>query len=290
LSRKISLIASAKDVESRGLEGEVDIGLGLWEIERKLWPVEKHYRLKSKQGLPQMATIDDLQAMSAVYDTDWAVAGGIDRADPMKKRTGARTIITFIAKGLAGSRSQPRFYDEEGAVPHYIYLLLHLVSIEDHSLEGLKNIISSAHSEYKGLDMITGERWGIWDLAKWCEEMDIPFEAVDPTYDRQKEAFSELYLVYNTGRFKTPPLGLPGFKQDDILKEEASVFDHDSDKHWFGSPQKMEKYGIQDDAMYSLGWGLYGAKLLTVDDFRARNPTLNFGLFVNPNGRSQGIL
>ena len=80
------------------------------------------------------------------------------------------------------------------------------------------------------------------------------------------------------------------FKQDDILKEEASVFDHDSDKHWFGSPQKMEKYGIQDDAMYSLGWGLYGAKLLMVDDFRARNPTVDFGLFVDPDGRTRGIL
>ena len=189
--------------------------------------------------------------------------------------------MTFIAKGLAGSRSQPRCYDKEGTIPHYINLLLHLVSIEDHSLEGLKNIGSLAHSGYKGIDMITGNRWGIWDLAKWSEEQDIPFEAVYPTYDRQKEAFSELYMVYNTGRFKTPPLGVPGFKQDDILKEEASVFDHDSDKHWFGSPQKMEKYGIQDNAMYSLGWGLYGAKLLTVDDFRARNPTVNFGLFAS---------
>ena len=30
----------------------------------------------------------------------------------------------------------------------------------------------------------------------------------------------------NTGRFKTPAAGVAGFMQDDILKEETSVFDH----------------------------------------------------------------
>ena len=74
------------------------------------------------------------------------------------------------------------------------------------------------------------------------------------------------------------------------MKEETSVFDNDSEKHWFGSPQKMEKNGVQDDAMYSVGWGLYGAKLLTVDDFRARVATMNFGMFLNSDGRSQGVL
>jgi hypothetical protein len=195
-----------------------------------------------------------------------------------------------MAKGLARSRSEIKVFDEEGAVPEFIYVLLHLVNVEDHSLESLKSIISAAHSEYRGIDMMTGERWGIWDLAKWCEDNDIPFETVYPTYDRQKGAFSELFLAYNTGRFKTPPLAVGGHKMEDLLKEEASVFDHDPDRRWFGSPQKDEKYGIQDDAMYALGWNFYGAKLLTIDDFRPRLASSSFGLFMEPDGKQYGNL
>jgi hypothetical protein len=68
------------------------------------------------------------------------------------------------------------------------------------------------------------------------------------------------------------------------------VFDHDSDKRWFGSPQKDEKYGIQDDAMYALGWNLYGGRLLTIDSFRPRVRAQSFGMFVEPQGRVVGMV
>lgn len=289
LDKRTQITESTRNV-SRLASKEVDIRLDLWEVEKRLMPVQNYYQLKTEFGLARMATVEDLERMGDVYDTDWAVTGGIDRADPMKRRSAARTIITFVGKGLPGSRTHPYSYDEDASVPQYIYILLHIISVTDHSLESMKEIISLCHTEYKGIDMITGERWGIWDLAAWCEENGIPFEAIYPTYDRQKGAFAELYMAYGTGRIKMPPLGVTGSKMDDILEEEAMVFDHDSDKRWFGSPQKEEKYGVQDDAMYALGWNLYGGRLLTIDSFRPRVRAQSFGMFVEPQGKVVGMI
>ena len=290
LTKKNQIIEGAADKKVERLKpGEIDVSLSLQNIDDRLWAVEDVYRLRSKQDLPMMATIQDLYRLSDLYDTDWVIGAGIDRADPMKIRTGARTVMAFTAKGLPSSRSSPRFFDQEGAVPNFVYVLLHLVHIEDHSIERMKEIALAVHSEFNGLDMIAGERWGIWDLSKWCEDQDIAFEAVYPSYDRQKEAFTAFYQAVNFGRFKAPPLAVPGSKMGDILFEEASIFDHDPDRKWFGSPEKNEKYGIQDDAIYSVAWSFFGLRLMTLDDFRVRHPTSNFGLFINPTGRQIGI-
>jgi hypothetical protein len=215
-----------------------------------------------------------------MYDTDWLLMGGIDRADPLKgTRLGARTIFSCIAKGLAGSRSNPFLRTDETTIPKYIYFLLHLVNVESHSLEDLKKEIMACHEEFDGLDVMCGERWGTWDIVPWCEEHDIAYEPIFPTYDRQKGAFSEFYLAISTGRFKTPQICVPGSKKDDILKEEASIFSHDPDKHWFGSPEKNEKYGTQDDAMFSVAWCLHAGREKTVDDFRARHAVKWFGSY-----------
>jgi hypothetical protein len=68
---------------------------------------------------------------------------------------------------------------------------------------------------------------------------------------------------------------------DDILKEEASVFDHtpSSNKGKFGSPQKSERYGIQDDCMFALGSAVYGGLSLGVESFRERKYTRAYGFF-----------
>ena len=58
------------------------------------------------------------------------------------------------------------------------------------------------------------------------------------------------------------------------------AFDHDSEKRWFGSIEKFEKYGIQDDFMFALGWAFYGARLKGIDDFRIRKAISNFGIFI----------
>lgn len=247
-------------------------------MKKRLMPLG--YSLRDSSGFPQMATLEDLETLGRKLDTKWAVLASIDRADPLKvTNRGARTIFTCVAKGLPGSGSRP-FLIDDGHVPNYIYCLLHLVNVEDHSLESLKEHINACKTEFDGIDKLCGERWGIWDLVPWCEGEGIVFEAVFPTYDKQKVAFSELYLCATGARLKIPLVGVWGSKEPDLIREEASVFYHDPDKHWFGSPEKAERGGIQDDAMFALAWCVYGGRELSANDFKERRSENYFGTMV----------
>lgn len=257
-----------------------DEKLKIAELEKRLMPLENIYKLRDVNGLPQMATLEDLEKMGQLFDTKWSVLGSIDRADPLKiTNRGAKTIFTCVAKGLPGSGSRP-FMMDENKVPNYIYVLLHLVDVTDHSLESLKEIILACHTEFGGIDKLSGERWGIWDLVPWCEEQDIPFETVFPTYEKQRGAFSELYMLISGCRLKCPPLGVMGAKEIDVLKEELGVFYHDPDKRWFGSPEKAENNGIQDDSVFSLAWCIWGGRELNVGDFKERRKQSFFGTMI----------
>jgi hypothetical protein len=120
----------------------------------------------------------------------------------------------------------------------------------------------------------------MWDLVPWCEEQDIPVEITFPTYDKQKEAFAELFTTVLQGRFKCPPVAVHGMQGTDVLREEAHMFDHDPEHRWFGSPEKSDKYGVQDDSMFALAWAMFGMKLMGVDEFRQRKGGAMFGFMV----------
>lgn len=248
-------------------------------LKRSLIPVAKLYTLETGSGHPRMCTLPELEKLSQVYDTDFAIMAGVDRADPMKAdlTKGARTIVTIVAKGLPGSKSNPSLYIEEGQVKKYIYFLLHLVHVESNDLDEIKFVIKSAVDEFDGIEVLCAERWGMWDVGTWCEEQDIGFETLQPTYDKQRESFSEIFRIYRQGLFKTPRIRVPGSKKDDILEEEALLFDHNPAKKWYGSPEKTEKNGTQDDAIFSLGWCIYGGRELDVLDFRERTSKILFG-------------
>ena len=245
-------------------------------IEKKLWSVSDIYSLKTGNGISTIADVESLDRLSEIYDTDWAIIGGIDRADPMKKRTAARSIFTVVAKGLPGSRSNPNIGmgddiksdddsdDSRGrrkknqkikpelAMPtlSYIYFLLYLVDIQDHSSEAFKTHILIAHDEFDGIDVIGSERYNVVDMVSWGEPFGIDFQLVHSYYNMQLAMFSYFFTLVNTGRFKGPDTGVVGSKMDDILKEELAYFDHDSDKKWFGSPEKNLKTGVQDDWIF----------------------------------------
>jgi len=144
-------------------------------------------------------------------------------------------------------------------------------------IDTVKQIIDSAQEEFDGVETFCSERYGAWDVENWCEEREIKFEPVFPTYDRQRLAFKEVLMSVKEGRLKCPALKLPGAKGEDILAEEMGAFLHDSDTKWFGSPEKKEMHGIQDDTMFSLGWTLFGGRMLGVEDFRARKTFASFG-------------
>jgi hypothetical protein len=285
LAKKNKHLEQSSDLAERGvMEAMVDAEVRIDKLMERFTPVESIYKLQTHLGLPRMARMEDLLALGDYFDTDWVIGVGVDRADPMKIRTSARTLVTVTAKGLPGSRSNPFMQVEIGGIPQYIYVKLNLVHVESSSLEDIKDIIKEAHEDYDGVDVVCGERWGMWDLAPWCEEMDIEAEFIFPTYDRQKEAFSEFFIAVKQGRFKTPQIAVPGSKKDDILREEMQVFDHDADKRWFGSPEKEELYGVQDDSIFAEAWGMYGVRLKGVDDFRMRRPMQHFGIMFDNKG------
>jgi hypothetical protein len=253
------------------------------ELRERLYSIDNIFTLVDAHGQPCMADMEDLDQIGEVFDTDWAIIVGLDRADPLKTdRTAARTIVTVLAKGLAGSKSNP-FLSDNGN-PTYIYVTLALVHVTDSSLDGIKETILEAHENFDGIDTICGERWGIWDMAPWCDEQNIKFEPIHPSYDKQKAAFSELYGCISTGRFKMPRIAVWGSKSENLFNEEALIFYHDEDKRWFGSPEKMEKYGTQDDCMFAIAWGVYGGRELRRDAFRERSKKPFFGtMVVNKN-------
>jgi hypothetical protein len=278
-------ILAEEDIKSFTKHGIMDSvleqnRLTIEDVNRRLLPLENYYTLRDANGLPKMAGLETLERLGNLFDTKWAILGSIDRADPLKiTNRGAKTIFTCMAKGLPGSGSRPFIADDQ-KVPNYIYVMLHFANIEDHSLESLKSVILECHNEFGGIDKLCGERWGIWDLVPWCEESDIPFETVFPTYEKQRGAFSELYIVCSGCRFKCPPMGVMGVKEIDLFREEASVFFHDPDKKWFGSPEKGDKDGIQDDSMFSVAWCIYGGRELNVNDFRERRKESYFGTMI----------
>jgi hypothetical protein len=251
----------------------------------RLKPVTGIYSLSDIHGFPKSATMDDLIKLTRTFDTDWVILHATDRADPLKGtgQSSARTISVCLAKGLPGSRSNP--FIPEGVVPNYLYVVLSLVFIDSNSLEDIKSHILDCNAEYDGIDCISGERWGLWDLKPWCEEQVIKFDPVYPTYDKQRAAFNELFMAISTGRFKSAPIVIWGSKEQDILKEELNIFYHDTDKRWFGSPEKSEKDGIQDDAVFATGWAMYGGRELSVDNFRSRDKKVWFGDFFPDNSR-----
>lgn len=282
LVTKNHLIEVMTDVSGKGFAdaGEETAGK-IDEIYRRLVPVSGTYKLSDKYGMSKMATMEDLTTLTEMFDTDWVLSAGSDYGDPYAVRGLARTIAVVLAKGLPGSRSRPiEALLVPDTAPKWLYVALLVANIEDHSGDIVKGHFEQAHEEFGGLDVMCSERYGAWDMEKWCEQRDIEFQPIFPTYDRQRDAFKQVLEATREGRFKCPELVIAGSKKDDIRDEEMEVFDHDSEKRWFGSIEKFEKYGIQDDFMFALGWTFYGARLKGVDDLRIRKAITNFGMFV----------
>lgn len=248
-------------------------------LEAKLVPVDDLYKLR-EMNVPAHASNEALNRLGDKYDTYWSIHAGIDRSDPMAKNPSARTIVTAVAKGLTGSRTHPNMESHKRQVPEYIYFLLHLAHVSDATLEGIKKELKTVYNEYDGIDTLCSERWGAWDLAPWCNEHEIEFEPIFPSYDVQKKVFSELFIITKNARLKSPSIIVPGVNKSNILWEEMTMFDYYPQKKWYGSPQKNEVGGVQDDSIFSLGLTVYGGREYGVDQFRERKTECFFGNFV----------
>ncbi len=245
-------------------------------------PLKTIYNLSSEYNHSQFCTLDELNRLGDLYDTNFAIQVGIDRADPMKQNlfVGAKSIVSFIAKGLPGSRSNPDTYMvKDSQVVRFFYWIISMCHIERNDIDTIKEVVERGCDIWDGVETLCGERWGMWDIEDWCEVNNITFEPVTGSYQKQKECFSELYHLVQTGRLKSTDVGIRGVNSEDILQEELELFDHDHFTKFYGSPEKINKFGVQDDSVFSLGWGIYGGRKLGVDDFRSRTGALNMGMF-----------
>lgn len=233
--------------------------------------IDSIYSLE-KEGVPSFCSLDELKKLSNLYNTNWAIGASVDRADPLKKTNdGARSIVTITAKGLYNSRTMDaqRILDIEKN-PLYIYIVLYIAHVPSSDIELIKEEILKGVDEYDGVDILCSERWGMWDMKSWCDSQGIIFDPIYPTYSIQRDAFREVFTVLSQGRVKCAVVHVPGSKGPDILREEMELFTHDTEKKWYGSPQKNDPMGIQDDAMYSFAYSIYGMRNISVLDFRER--------------------
>ena len=282
IAEKYRLLNLAESETGVGFkEDSLDYLNEVTRIEAKLMPVDSVYTLQGSFGPLDFAPVDTINRLGELLKTDFVISAGLDMSDPMAIYKKARTILTFVAKGLPGSKYDMSWINEDRALLKYIYFLIGVVFIEDASIDSVKVVLDKAHAEYDSLDSFCGERWGSGNLNKFLDEKKIKYEFVSPGYDRQRDCFKELFLATREGRFKKPRIHVPGVEGADIIVEEMGVFYHDTTKRWFGSPYKDEKYGVQDDSIFSLGWCIYGGRELAPEHFRERKPSLGkFGLFV----------
>ena len=228
---------------------------------------------------PISATITDLETLSELYDTQWAIGIGLDLADPLKDdiTRGARSIVSCIAKGLPGSRSNPSLHLISEGKPRYIYFLLGLKHVETNEVEDVQYYIDGLLYDFGYINTICSERWGAAGLRPFAEENYIALELISPTYEKQRTGFNEFYRLVRTGYFKCPLTVIAGSREEDIVREEMAYFEHDVTRKWYGSPQKANPLGVQDDCMFSICWNIYGMRELTPDDFRQLNKTIFMG-------------
>lgn len=220
--------------------------------------------------------------LADIFNTDFVVQVGLDRADPMKTHAeiGARTILSFVLKGMYNSRTLRNNFVEEMVV-NYIYIPIGIFHIESSLLGSIQEVLLEGNSLF-GIDSFCSERWGVWDMIEWLNENAIPPEVLQPTYERQKAAFTILFEAVNNGRFKVNFKGLFGHRGENLLEGEFLNFSHDVDKRVYVSEQKKEVDGVQDDLVYSLGWSVYGGRELTPEHFREMKSQQFFGMYVAP--------
>jgi len=251
-----------------------------YKMKDDLIPIEDTYQLQTSFKQPRDITMDELEKLGDIYNTDFSLLAGADRADPMKIdiTSGARSIVTLIAKGLPGSRNNPEMYlQKDTTVLKFMYFLVGIRHVQHNDITTIKKVVEKWDEDYDGVSTLCTERWGMWDIGEWCEDLEIEFFPLTASYPVQRDGFSEMYAVLNEGRLKSPPTVIRGSKEDDILEEEMLLFDHDHIKKFYGSPEKREKMGVQDDTMFSINWSIYGGRFIGVDDFRQRNVITTLG-------------
>jgi len=263
------------------------------ELIGSLMPVEDFYSL-GQHSFDKETTIRRPSIMPGMKEarkiTDalqtnlFSLLVGIDRAEPNKfSTTGAKTVVSWMIKVPAGEMFTGFAEDP------YMYVLFGLAVVENSMSHPIITLLSEIHN-CMGIDFLCGDRYNFSEISPWCDQNGIKWRSVNPTLEIQRQGFGLFIRAVNNGLFKAPPMPVAGVTQADILREELSVFD-ELGKHKqtgvskYGSPQKHKANGIQDDAMDSIGIGMFGGMGITkahmIDKFAQKKSSLPYLKMIN---------
>lgn len=210
--------------------------------------------------------IDTLEHFSRIYDCEWIIGLGLDRAKQMTDRAD-RTVLAAVARGILDAKKW-------GTDRLFLLLDLRMLKREDDITEHINEIAQLFGGIGVYIDL---EDWNVLEIHKKCEEFGYEPEIVPVSYKHQKKIFEELYLASEEGYLKCPPLAIWFDNEDkihvgdipagmsDILRTEMACFEHQEGigegggggRGWFGSKHKRATRRVpqgmpRDDTIYAL--------------------------------------
>ncbi len=210
--------------------------------------------------------IDALEHFSRIYDCEWIIGLGLDRAKQMTDRAD-RTVLAAVARGILDAKKW-------GTDRLFLLIDLRMLTREDDIMEHINEIAQLFGGIGVYIDL---EDWNVLEIHKKCQEFGYEPEIVPVSYKHQKQIFSELYLASEEGYLKCPELKIWFDSEDkvhygdipigisDILRTEMSAFEHQEgigevgrgSKGWFGSKYKRVTGRViqgapRDDTIYAL--------------------------------------
>ena len=262
--RTIKMFAGVNDPAARD---EVVRAKAIVEgLSRRLMRVDDLY------SLPAMP--EDIDRIKNLFDCEFVVGLGIDRAKQMSKRADRTAVIT-VAKGITGV--------DELSEPIVMYFILDVYMPESPTLKNLTERIMS-NSEAYGIDFnIRIEEYQGQDLDSWCKESGFNSELAKASFKHQEEIFAVLSNAAENGMIKCPIVPVWRDENDniyyekppenvyDLLREELSVIEYEAPMQgrktgYIGSPFKKatnrtNKGEIKDDTAYALAHATFAASI-----------------------------
>ena len=210
--------------------------------------------------------IDTLEHFSRIYDCEWIIGLGLDRAKQMTDRAD-RTVLAAVARGILDAKRW-------GTDRLFLLLDLRMLKREDDITEHINEIAQLFGGIGVCIDL---EDWNVLEIHKKCEDFGYEPKVVPVSYKHQKKIFEELYLASDEGYLKCPQLDIWFDSEDkvheediptgisDILRTEMASFEHQEGisegggggRGWFGSKHKRVTKRVpqgmaRDDTIYAL--------------------------------------
>lgn len=263
-----SIVSLNTDI--RKLSGAADVSahrVRLQELKSEIEPVDNIYTL------PAPANV--IEKLSAIYDCDFFIGMGLDRAKLIHKHTD-RTVLVTVARGVLNS-------DRWGTDRIFFVLDVWLApDATDRVIE--EKMITNCDTYGGGIAYADLEDYNVLGIKEYVADAGIYAEITPLSFKYQEQIFTELFNATDDGYLKCPALpvwvdrddnvhmGYPPTGQYDLLRSEMSVFESQSpinsggkgSKGYFGSPFKKKTGRTQvgeqkDDTVYALAHAIHAS-------------------------------